>query len=37
MKRGIHGLYIYAADHKLKKRLTELKGANEFDGNPQYC
>ncbi|MGE6630638.1 DUF2075 domain-containing protein [Bacillus sp. NPDC077027] len=26
MKRGIHGLYIYATDAKLRKRLIELKG-----------
>ncbi|MFJ7753725.1 DUF2075 domain-containing protein [Peribacillus muralis] len=25
MKRGIHGLYIYASDHKLRQRLLELK------------
>ncbi|MEC1258914.1 DUF2075 domain-containing protein [Bacillus swezeyi] len=25
MKRGIHGLYIYATDHKLRKRLLELE------------
>lgn len=25
MKRGIHGLYIYATDPKLRKRLVELK------------
>lgn len=28
MKRGIHGLYIYATDPKLRKRLLEIKSSN---------
>ncbi|WP_404458307.1 DUF2075 domain-containing protein [Oceanobacillus kapialis] len=29
MKRGIHGLYIFATDPKLKKKLLELKRGND--------
>ncbi|WP_353854154.1 DUF2075 domain-containing protein [Bacillus sp. Bos-x628] len=31
MKRGIHGLYIYATDEKLRKRLIELKRSGKHD------
>ncbi|MFD1173956.1 DUF2075 domain-containing protein [Oceanobacillus picturae] len=35
MKRGIHGLYIYATDLKLRKRLRQLKRGNDNERYPK--
>lgn len=36
MKRGIHGLYIYATDPKLKQKLLKLKGEQVYERYPRY-
>lgn len=36
MKRGIHGLYIYATDEKLRRKLQEIKEGGKYDGDQRF-